>query len=113
MLPDAGSIAGSRDCQKAHWRSGHRADCRASRKSQREIDDLEHWLHQQGVTSGQAFLDVFAYSTTVEGLIAAPKEDIEGLTEAWESPMRQRFLEAIDAKRAALKAEGETLLLFY
>ena len=31
----------SRDCQKAHWRSGHRADCRASRKSQREIDDLE------------------------------------------------------------------------
>lgn len=81
--------------------------------------DLEQWLHQQGVTSKQAVREACTYAepgagaATVEGLIAAPKEDMEWMTETWESPMRQRFLEAIDAERAALKAEGESLLLFY
>ena len=115
----------SRDCQKAHWRSGHRAECRAARVRVVMRDgvvvgrDLEQWLHQQGVTSKQAVREACTYvepgasAATVEGLLVAPKEDMEWMTETWENPMRQRFLGAIDAERAALKAEGEELLLFW
>ena len=75
------------------------------RVKRRKVSELEHWLTLRGVTSEEAVREACAYAASVDELLAAPKEDLEWLTEAWESTMRERFLYVIDSERASYEED--------